>query len=467
MPQLLEDKTIFSLKEVSQSIKKTIALRYKQSYWVKAEMNKLNYYSHSGHCYPELLEKQNGKVVAQMKSTLWRNDYQRINHLFLQTLNEPLKDGIIVLLCVQIQFDDMYGVSLKIIDIDPVFSLGELEREKQECIQKLKSEGIYGANKSKDLALLPQRIAIISVETSKGYADFLKVIENNSWGYAFYLQLFPALLQGDKSIDSIVRQLQRIEKVKNHFDVVAIIRGGGGDVGLASYNNYKLCKHIAEFPLPVITGIGHSTNETVSEMIAYYNAITPTELGDFLLQHFHNFSIPVQKAEEMLSLSVSKLLKDKRQDLASMSKSFNQASNIRLQSEKFVLHKHTQKFVDSCVQQINMANRNNEKAREQLSQAAKNCTTQHAFSLVGVNAKLESASHKNIINNIHFLHQFERGVELMDPQKVLQRGYSITLLNGKAINAKSKLEKGMKLQTKLFGMEIESSIDSHKKTTNE
>lgn len=442
-------------------------MRYTQSYWVKAEMNKLNYYSHSGHCYPELLEKQNGKVVAQMKSTLWRNDYQRINHRFLQTVNEPLKDGIIVLLCVQIQYDDMYGVSLKIIDIDPIFSLGELEREKQESIQKLKIEGIYGANKSKDLALLPQRVAIISVETSKGYADFLKVIENNTWGYAFYLQLFPALLQGDKSIDSIIRQLKRIEKVKNHFDVVAIIRGGGGDVGLASYNNYELCKHIAEFPLPVITGIGHSTNQTVSEMIAYYNAITPTELGDFLLQHFHNFSIPVQKAEELLRSRVPTLLNDKKIELTSLSKSFKQVSNMRLQSEKFVLHKNTQKFVDNCVQQINMAHKNNEKAREQVSQAAKNCTTQHAYSLIGVNAKLSAASHKSLSNNTHFLHQLERSVELMNPKKVLQRGYSITLLNGKAIDAKSKLEPGMKLQTKLHDMEIESRIESHNKTTHE
>ena len=144
---------------------------------------------------------------------------------------------------------------------------------------------------------MPQRIAIISVETSKGYADFIKVIETNSWNYKFFHLLFPSLLQGDKAVEDIINQLRRIEKVKEHFDVVAIIRGGGGDVGLSCYNNYKLAKEIALFPIPVITGIGHSTNETVTEMISFSNAITPTKLAEYLIQMFHNFLVPVQEAE--------------------------------------------------------------------------------------------------------------------------------------------------------------------------
>jgi exodeoxyribonuclease VII large subunit len=155
---------------------------------------------------------------------------------------------------------------------------------------------------------LPQRIAIISVETSKGYVDFLKVIESNSWNYKFFHFLFPSLLQGDKAVPSILAQLKRIKKVKEHFDVVAIIRGGGGDVGLSCYNNYLLAKEIALFPIPVITGIGHATNETVSEMISFSNAITPTKLAEYLLQKFHNFSVPVQDAEKKIIDKSKRLL---------------------------------------------------------------------------------------------------------------------------------------------------------------
>jgi exodeoxyribonuclease VII large subunit len=146
MPQQLENRKIFSLLEVTQSIQKTLTERYTSSFWVKAEMNKLNYYPHSGHCYPDLVEKQDGRVIAQLRSTLWKDDYVRIDQNFLQVLKTPLKDGIKMLFCARITFDPAHGLALRIIDIDPVFSLGELEREKQESIDRLKQEGIFDSN---------------------------------------------------------------------------------------------------------------------------------------------------------------------------------------------------------------------------------------------------------------------------------------------------------------------------------
>src|SRR6266487_4394668 len=181
MPEKVNDKTVFSLLEVTKSIQKTIADRYKSSFWVKAEMNKLNFYKQSGHCYPELVEKQDGRVIAQIKSIMWKEDYIKINNTFQRVLKEPLKDGIKILFLANISFDSIYGLALRIIDIDPGYTLGDLEREKQEAIKKLQDEGIFSKNKTLTLPLLPQRIAIISVETSKGYADFLKVIDTNSW----------------------------------------------------------------------------------------------------------------------------------------------------------------------------------------------------------------------------------------------------------------------------------------------
>lgn len=147
MPEKINDKTIFSLLEVTNSIKKTLAERYKASYWIKAEMNKLNYYSQSGHCFPELVEKRDGKIIAQIKSTLWAADYLNINRNFLNTLNEPLKDGIKILFLVKIAFDPSFGLSLQIIDVDPQYTLGDLEKEKRETVKKLQLEGIFDKNK--------------------------------------------------------------------------------------------------------------------------------------------------------------------------------------------------------------------------------------------------------------------------------------------------------------------------------
>ena len=290
MSEVINNKTVFSLLEVANSIQKTINARYTSSYWVKAEMNKLNHYSHSGHCYPELVEKKDNKVIAEMRAVLWKGNFDKINAQFLKTLNEPLKDGIKILFLTQINFDPKYGISLNILDIDPSYTLGDLEKEKQQNIIRLKKENLFDKNKTLQLPLIPQRIAIISVETSKGYADFLNVIDNNQWNYKFFHMLFPSLLQGDRAPSNIIEQLNKIRKVKHHFDLVAIIRGGGGDIGLASYNNYDLAKTVASFPLPVLTGIGHATNETVTEMVAHSNHITPTNLAESLFKVSRFFS---------------------------------------------------------------------------------------------------------------------------------------------------------------------------------
>jgi exodeoxyribonuclease VII large subunit len=309
------DKTIFSLLEVMSSVQKTLNARYTSEFWVKAEMNKLNYYKQSGHCYPELVEKKDGKIIAQTKAHLWKEDFQRISGNFQNVLKEPLKDGIKILFLAKISFDPLFGLALWIKDIDPSFTLGDLEKEKQDAIRKLKEQQFFDRNKQLKLPLLPQRIAIISVETSKGYADFLKVIDHNPWNYRYFYMLFPSLLQGDKAVQDILNQLEKIKKVKDHFDVVAIIRGGGGVIGLSCYNNYQLAKEIALFPIPVITGIGHATNETVSEMVSFYNAITPTKLAEYLLQHFHNFSVPVQNASKSIVRQTQFILKSQKEKL--------------------------------------------------------------------------------------------------------------------------------------------------------
>ena len=331
-----DSRQIFSLKQVASSIRKTLEERYQQTYWVKAEMHKLNLYP-SGHCFPELLQKENGKIVAQMNASIWKQNYQRINKNFVNVVKEPLREDSTLLLLVKIVFHETFGLSLQIIDIDPNYALGELQRERQETLLRLQKENLLNLNQKLDFPLLPKRVALISADTSKGLSDFRKVIETNQWGYHFTTFLFQAYLQGDVAVQSIQEQLKRIEKVKDYFDVVVIVRGGGGEVGLSCYNNFELCKAVASFPLPVLTGIGHSTNLTVAEMIAYRNAITPTELGDFLIQTFHEFAVPVKDASKVIRTYAKNKLENSNQALSSTVKLFKNVTSQRVEQTKNLL----------------------------------------------------------------------------------------------------------------------------------
>lgn len=467
MAEKIADKTVFSLFEVMQSVRKTIETRYTSSFWVKAEMNKLNFYKHSGHCYPELVEKNEGKVVAETRAVLWCNDFNRINASFRAVLNEPLKDGIKILFKAKVQFDSKYGFSLSILDIDPSFTLGDLQREKQETITLLKKQLLFEKNKGLQLPLLPQRIAIISVETSKGYADFLNVLEKNAWGYAFFQFLFPALLQGEKAATSIMLQLKRIEKVKGHFDIVAIIRGGGGDIGLSCYNNFELAEAICNFPIPVLTGIGHSTNETVTEMIAHFNAITPTKLAEFLIQKFHNFSMPVQEAERKITDRARQLLADQHSKLDGLAKLFRSVSSKSVLNHSHLLQTYQNKLTQQSRYRITTE-------RGQLSHIKNTLAAQCRFKFAAEQNELQAMG-----NNISSLAQYqfrnaknelnalEKNISNLDPKNVLRRGYSITLVNGKAIENINAIQTGDEIKTLLFNGEIVSKVKEVKNNSNE
>lgn len=423
MAEIIDDKTVFTLYEVARSIRKTLATRYTQAYWISAELNKLNFYKHSGHCYPDLVEKKDGKVIAEMRSILWGSDFQRINKQFEDITKEPLKDGIGILIQATISYDELYGLSLRIIDIDPTFSLGVLAREKQEAIDRLKKEQIFDLNKKILFPLLPKRIALISVETSKGLADFLKILQNNAWNYHFEFLLFPALLQGDRAVPSILAQIENIANRIGEFDAVALIRGGGGDVGLSCYNEYALASAIAKFPIPFLTGIGHATNETVSEMVAYKNAITPSELADFLIQHFHNFSVPVIEAEKTLIKKAEKILEKGRSDLEQAVKQFRFASQNLIRENRMMLDNNARQVKVNSLSTIK----------------------QHHESLL----------------------QTSRQVSILSPENVLKRGFSITYYRGKALIDASTLKEGDEITTIVAEGEINSLVKTIKNKEDE
>ena len=386
------NEKVFSLKEVASSVKRTLNARYGSSFWVKAEMIKLNHYPYSGHAFPDLIEKQDDVIVAQMRAVIWSADFKRIRDKFRSCGLADLSDGITILFRASILFDEFYGLSLRIIDIDTSFTLGEMEKQRMLCIERLKAEGIYSLNSSLSLPAVPKRFAIVSVGSSKGYNDFMQIVRKHSSRFAIFTHLFPSLLQGDGAINSISEALDRINDVADCFDAVLIIRGGGGDVGLNCYNHYNLCRAVALCKLPVLTGIGHASNQTVAEQIAWRNFITPTDLADFLFSGFNNAYLEV--------LNLSKQLK----------------SNA-----------------DSIL------NTNNERIKL-LSESLKH--------------KIEN----RILSEKERLQMIERYIRLLDPSLLLQKGYSMTYLNGVLVSSVKDLKSGDEIVTRFSDGEIVSKL---------
>lgn len=440
MAEVVTSNKIFALSDVLRSVQKTIATRYTSAFWVKAEMNKLNYYKHSGHCYPDLVEKTDGKITAEIRALLWNADYVRINNKFQRLLKEPLRDGIKILFNARLQFDPKYGLSLHILDIDPAFTLGDLEKEKKETITRLISENLFAKNRQLSLPLLPYRIAVISVETSKGYADFLSVLNNNEKGYRFHHMLFPSLLQGDRAALSIMNQLKRIRKALQYFDVVAIIRGGGGEVGLTCYNDYELSRMICKFPIPVITGIGHATNETVAEMVAHVNAITPTKLAEMLLQKYESYARPLAEAESRIISFAQNILKENKTSLAATERLFKSVKSRALYSHKNALQQFSRSIRQNAFYLFAQSLR-------QVTTSARDLTL-HTGYLIR-NGKIQ-------------VDGLEKNIRILHPDNILKRGFSITRINGKSITDVQKIKQGDQIETLLAGGNLESTIDSIK-----
>ncbi len=457
---------IFTLKRVLSSIRKTLEDRYQQTYWVKVEMHKLNRFP-SGHCFPELLQKEDGKIVAQISGSIWKQNFDRINTRFIQVVREPLKDDMTLLMQVKIAFHETYGLSLQILDIDPNYALGELQRERQETLKRLQKEGLLNKNQQLAFPLLPQRIAVISAESSKGLMDFYKVIDQNQWDYSFFKMLFPAYLQGDNAVTTIIRQLQHIEKVKHHFDVVVIVRGGGGEVGLSCYNNYDLCAAIASFSLPVLTGIGHSTNLTVAEMISYRNAITPTELADFLIQSFHEFSVPLKDAGKSIKQQSVAILNEANHQFNRTSEKFSSVARRRLREEHHLVQQAQQELIHSARNWVKSEQQTLQRTERSGITAFQSLLKKRDYELLSLQERIPMYAKSSLKSEENKLNQLIRSVELMDPIKVLKRGYSITTWNKKTIGINNRPAVGEKVTTRTATFTVESEITKVKDQTDE
>ena len=460
----MSEKQVFTLQQVVRSIKKTLEDRYTQNYWVKAEMHKLNKYP-SGHAFPELVQKDENKIVAQITGTIWKQQLERINTKFIEVVKEPLREGTTLLLLVKINYSETFGLGLQILDIDPSFSLGELQKQREETLRKLAKEGLLNLNQKLHFPLLPKRVAIISADSSKGLSDFLQVLQENEKSYFIFTHLFNAYLQGDVAVQSIISALKKIKRVKDYFDIVIIVRGGGAEVGMTCYNNYDLCKAIAEFPLPVLTGIGHSTNLNVAEMVSFRNEITPTKLAEFLLQTFREFEQEIKRLNREMIAHSLQLIDKTKQDFNGQVRVFKHASLRFTDSLKNELNQQIIELKNTTRYFLKNENDAVLSLKNDYRIVTKEIITAERNTLSLISKPIKGSLLHFFERKESDLEQLEKTVNILNPSNVLQRGYSLTLLNGKILSAKNKPKKGDLIESKTNSLTLFSRVEKTSENT--
>ena len=286
----------YSLLELCDCIDEALQSKLEETYWVRAEIASL---TERGHCYMELVEKaKNNSIAAKVRATCWSHVYHLLAAYFANETGQMLSVGMQVLLQVEVSFHAVYGLSVNVVGIDPTFTLGDLARQRQQTIQRLQEEGVMDMQRSLKMATLPRRIAVVSASDAAGYGDFCHQLESNSGGFRFHTQLYPAVMQGEQSPASIIRALGEIAERTEEYDVVVIVRGGGASTDLRNFDDYSLALHCANFPLPIIAGVGHTRDVSVVDMVVHTSVKTPTAAAEWLINAMQ------EQAEKMGELYV-------------------------------------------------------------------------------------------------------------------------------------------------------------------
>ena len=456
--ETFNNHTVYSLSDVAMSIHNMIERTYTRPYYIKAEILKLNYYPYSGHCYPELVEREGNTIKTEMRAIIWSANFKDINRRFEQITGEPLKENIRILCLATIQFSPKHGLALHIEDIEPTYTLGEMVKNRQEVIARLKKEGLFDRNRSLPMPLLPKRVAVISVETSKGYSDFMQTLQQNEYGYRFKTELFPSILQGDKAITGIMGRLGEIAMRQEKFDVVVIVRGGGGDVGMSCYDDYELTRSVATFPLPVLTGIGHSTNLTVTDMVAHANFITPTDVAFSLLAAFRHFDEQVDDAVSRIVQRVQQRISDCQQEMLKVETSLQYKLPKALDAHRNNL---ADTYKDLVFKSKEFMINQNFRLKEIMHEVGKNTQMQLQHSrqlLTTMEERLPRECRALLKRRALDYTTMEGKLQLLSPENVLKRGYSITLKNGKAVTDAADLQAGDSLVTRFYQGEVVSTV---------
>ena len=426
-----------SLFELNNLVRQTIDLGLPRAYWVEAEVAEMR--ENSGHCYMELIEKdpRYNTPIARASAKCWRQTWGAVKPYFERETGQHLRTGMKILVEVTAQFHEAYGFSWIITDIDPQFSLGDMARRRQEIIRRLKEEGVFDLNKQLPLPLFTQRIAVISSETAAGYGDFLSQLANNSYGYHFKVTLFPTIMQGEGIEKSIIKALDIINDNYDDYDCVVITRGGGATSDMSGFDTLELAENVANFPLPVITGIGHDRDECILDMVSHTRVKTPTAAATLLIDHLHAIDMRINDYSQRLANCATRIMDTERQRL--------------------------QRLTDRIPTMMTMATER-QKARldiinERLSRHAILALSTQRERVAQLEQRMPPAIEHTLLTARHQLEMLQNRTANLDPQQLLKRGYSITLHNGKALTDPSQVRRGDIIETRLKEGIIRSTIN--------
>ncbi|MBP5691640.1 MAG: exodeoxyribonuclease VII large subunit, partial [Bacteroidaceae bacterium] len=401
--------------ELNGRVKSTLQFEMPDAYWVQAEISSISP-SGQGHCYLELVQKDatGRNFLAKAKANIWRGTWLKLKPYFEAQTGETLKVGMKVLLQVTVTFHEVYGYSLVVQDIDPTYTMGDMARRRKEILEQLEKDGVIGLNRELEIPALPNRIAVISSATAAGWGDFRDQLANNIYGFQFYVKLFPALMQGDDVERSVISALNAVAMRRDDFDVVIIIRGGGAVSELSCFDSYNLAFNIANFPLPVITGIGHERDDTVADVVAHTKVKTPTAAAEFIINKVF----------------------DSASDLENLTRRMSDSISERMNAEKVRIERLSQKL-PSLFAVLKTR-------QEQILE------TIWIRSVNGVRNILIAQTHK--------LEIVDKTLAAADPAVILKRGYSLTRAGGRVVKCASDLKKGDRLTTVFSDGSVESEI---------
>lgn len=444
------DRRVLKLSDLNMEVQRIIHDNFPDNVWVIAEISEIKINA-SGHCYLELTEKDpdTERIKARARATIWSFTFRMLKPYFETTTGYELKAGIKILVSVKVEFHEVYGYSLNITEIDPTYTLGDIERKRQEIIARLQKEGVINMNKELSLPLVPQKIAVISSETAAGYKDFINQLEKNPYGYQFYCFLFPSIMQGDQAEASIIRAFEKIYHHEHFFDAVALIRGGGSKADLSTFDNYNIAIHITQFPLPVLTGIGHEQDDTITDMVAHMKLKTPTALAEFLVGRAHDFDQMLFNAESKLTRLVDSLIGYNHKLLAASRERFIAMINMQTEHEKQNLRSYPEKIGTVTSRLLETLSVNIRLSSRHFTSTSRTFLRTYALLLNNLISPLHPAVHNYFErkkNQIDLYHHTNMG---MNPYNIFERGYSITLLKGKPLRDTRYVNRGDIIETRL------------------
>lgn len=427
-----------TLYEINSLVRQTLELTLDDEYWVQAEIAELRV---NRHCYMELVQKevQGGGIVAKARAQVWANRWAIIKPMFEQMTGQTLAAGMQVLLKVEVTFHEQYGYSLNVTDLDPTYTLGDIARHRQEILRQLAEEGIETMNKELPLPRLLQRIAVISSASAAGYGDFCNQLKDNQRGLAFETELFQAVMQGNEVENSVVAALNRIAERVDEWDVVVIIRGGGATSDLQGFDSLLLAENVAQFPLPIITGIGHERDDTVIDLIAHTRVKTPTAAAEFLIHHQEEELDALEDLSARLAEQVSQVLYDETTRLKLVANKIPLLFSTVKAREEMRLHRLSASLANSSVQYV-------EQAKGGVGMLEKQLVLYTSSLMQGERKRIELMENK--LQSAH-------------PDRILRLGFSITRIGGKAVKDANEVKAGDEIETTLASGTIRSIVEKN------